>query len=351
MFPKYFFLFAYQSSFTFYFNLLRRPFPFLPFSTSSFMSEQLSISISELIEKAPAILSLEVIAGAKGVETHSLTSARIQKLGLALAGFMHYIHLGRLQFVGQSEIWYLEQLGYERKQEAINNLALDKITCILVTKDLKPPEELLEICNRENIPLLRTPLVSSQAINTIVGFLQEELAPRSTRHGVLLDLYGLGVLLLGESGLGKSECALDLIAKGHRLVSDDSVELKKIGSDKIIGCAPELLREHLEIRGLGIINIRELFSVSAISDSKEISVCIRFERWDEKNEVERLGIDGRTLDILGVEIPLFVIPVSPGRNLATLVETAARVHLLRVRGYDAARALVEKHTKLLEEQE
>ena len=315
------------------------------------MSEQPSISISELIKKAPAILSLEVIAGANGVDSHRLASARVQKLGLALAGFMHYIHPGRLQLVGQSELWYLEQLGPEKRLEAINNLALDKITCILITKKLQPPAELLEISNRANIPLLRTALVSSQAINTIVSFLQEELAPHSTQHGVLLDLYGLGVLLIGESGLGKSECALDLIAKGHRLVSDDSVKLKKIGPDKIVGRAPELLKEHLEIRGLGIINIRELFSVSAISDSKEISVCIRFERWDEKNEVERLGIDSRTIKILDVEIPLFVIPVSPGRNLATLVETAARVHLLRLRGYDAARALVEKHTKLLEERE
>jgi HPr kinase/phosphorylase len=166
-----------------------------------------------------------------------------------------------------------------------------------------------------------------------------------------LDLYGLGVLLLGESGLGKSECALDLIAKGHRLVSDDSVELKKIDSNKIIGSAPELLKEHLEIRGLGIINIRELFSVSAISDSKEISVCICFERWDEKSEVERLGVNRRTMEILDVEIPLFVIPVSPGRNLATLVETAVRVHLLHLRGYNAAQALIEKHTRLLEGQE
>lgn len=309
------------------------------------------ISVKELVEKAPANLALEIIAGAEGVSSNFLTSARVQKLGLALAGFMHYVHRGRLQLVGQSEVSYLEQLGEEKRQLAMDNLSLEKITCILVTKNLNPPEELIEIANNSRIPLLRTPLVSSQAINTIVSFLQEVLSPNATLHGVLLDLYGLGVLLTGDSGMGKSECALDLISRGHRLVSDDVIELKRVGENKIIGRAPELLKEHLEIRGLGIINIRDLFSVSAISDSKEISLCIRFERWDEGSDVDRLGVDRRTENILDVELPLFVIPVSPGRNLATLVETAVRVHLLRMRGYDSARELVERHTKLLEETE
>jgi HPr kinase/phosphorylase len=168
-------------------------------------------------------------------------------------------------------------------------------------------------------------------------------------HGVLLDLYGLGVMLTGESGMGKSECALDLISRGHRLVSDDVIELKRIGDNKLIGSAPKLLKELLEIRGLGIINIRDLFSVSAISEAKEVSLCLRFERWDESSEVDRLGIDRGYEKILDVDIPLFVIPVSPGRNLATLVETAVRVHLLHIRGYDAARDLMEQHTKMLQE--
>jgi HPr kinase/phosphorylase len=311
------------------------------------MSEKPSISIKELIENAPANLNLEVIAGAEGISSNKITSARVQKLGLALSGFLNYIHGGRLQLVGQSEISYLEQLGDEKREQSINNLSWDKISCILVTRGLDPPKELIEISNRLQIPLLQTNLVSSQAINTIVTFLQVELAPRSTLHGVLLDLYGLGVMLMGESGMGKSECALDLISRGHRLVSDDVVELKRIGDNKLIGSAPKLLKELLEIRGLGIINIRDLFSVSAISESKEISLCLRFERWDEKSEVDRLGIDRRNEKILDVDIPLFVIPVSPGRNLATIVETAVRVHLLRSNGYDAARDLIEQHTKML----
>lgn len=312
------------------------------------MGERPSVSIKDLIEKAPANLNLTAVAGADGLSSHFLTSARVQKLGLALAGFTHYVHTGRLQLVGQSEIWYLEQLVEEKRRQAINNLSLDKISCILVTKNLDPPDELIEICNDSNIPLLKTPLVSSQAINTIVSYLQEILAPSTTLHGVLVDLYGLGVLLTGKSGLGKSECALDLISRGHRLISDDVVELKLVGDKKIIGSAPELLKEHLEIRGLGIINIRDLFSVSAISEAKAISLCLRFEKWDEKSEIDRLGIDRRTEEILGIEIPLFVIPVSPARNLATIVETAVRVHLLRMRGHDAARDLIDKHADILE---
>jgi HPr kinase/phosphorylase len=313
------------------------------------MNEFPSISIKELIENAPANLKLEVIAGAEGISSNKLTSARIQKLGLALSGFLNYIHSGRLQIVGQSEISYLDQLGDEKREQSINNLSWDKITCILVTRGLDPPKELIEISNRLRIPLIQTKLVSSQAINAIVSYLQIELAPRSTMHGVLLDLYGLGVMLTGESGMGKSECALDLISRGHRLVSDDVIELKRIGDNKLIGSAPKLLKELLEIRGLGIINIRDLFSVSAISEAKEVSLCLRFERWDESSEVDRLGIDRGYEKILDVDIPLFVIPVSPGRNLATLVETAVRVHLLHIRGYDAARDLMEQHTKMLQE--
>jgi HPr kinase/phosphorylase len=165
---------------------------------------------------------------------------------------------------------------------------------------------------------------------------------------VLLDIYGLGVLLEGASGIGKSECALDLIAHGHRLVSDDVVEVRRISAERLSGTAPELLREHLEIRGLGIINIRDLFGVSAISTAKNIDLSIRLERWDEASEVDRLGIDAHAIEILGVAVPQVLIPVSPGRNLSTLVETAVRVQLLRLRGYDAAQTFVARHAQMLE---
>ncbi|HEX8073209.1 MAG TPA: HPr(Ser) kinase/phosphatase [Pyrinomonadaceae bacterium] len=310
-------------------------------------NEQPTISVREFVERAPARLALRVLAGAAGLAERRIRLARIQKLGLALAGFTHYIHPGRVQIVGQSEIWYLNQLSPERRASAIELLALEQISCVLVTKDLLPPAELLAAAERAAMPLVQTPLVSSAAINLVTEFLEAQLAPRETRHGVLLDAYGLGVLLEGESGIGKSECALDLILRGHRLVADDLVEVRRVGPECLLGGAPELLRDHMEIRGLGIINIRDLFGVAALSGPKQIGLTIRFERWQPAQEVERLGLEARTVDILGVRVPHVLLPVSPGRNLATLAETALRVHLLRVRGYNAAETLIARHAELL----
>ncbi len=311
------------------------------------MSEQPVISVREFVVGAPGALSLRVLAGGHGLAERRITLARIQKLGLALAGFTHYIHPGRVQIVGQSEIWYLTQLSPERRGAAIELLALEQISCVLVTKDLLPPPELLAAAERSGLPLLQTPLVSSIAINLVTEYLEAALAPRELRHGVLLDAYGTGVLLEGESGVGKSECALDLIGRGHRLVADDTVEVRRISAEHLLGSAPELLREHMEIRGLGIINIRDLYGVAALSGPKEIGLTIRLERWQQAHEVDRLGVEGRTIEILGVRVPHVLLPVSPGRNLATLVETALRVHLLRVRGYNAAERLVARHADLL----
>jgi HPr kinase/phosphorylase len=307
-----------------------------------------SISVSEFVAGAPAALALRVLAGVRGCGARRITSPRIQKLGLALAGFTNYIHAGRVQILGQSEIWFLGQLPPERRREAIRHLALDRISCVLVTKELVPPAELLEAAEEFALPLVQSPLVSSLAISLVTEHLQAELAPRETRHGVLLDAYGLGVLIEGESGIGKSECALDLIQRGHRLVADDTVEVRRTGPELLLGAAPELLREHMEIRGLGIINIRDLFGVSAIwHGPKAVGLLIRLERWAEMREVERLGVEETKVEILGVKIPRVLLPVSPGRNVATLVETALRVHLLRLRGYNAAQAFVARHAALL----
>ncbi|MGB7923939.1 MAG: HPr(Ser) kinase/phosphatase [Pyrinomonadaceae bacterium] len=319
--------------------------------SNSLPQDHPAITVSEFLAQSPPELELALLAGERGAPRRKLTAARIQKLGLALAGFTHYIHPGRLQIIGQSEIWFLGQLEPERRREAITNLALEKISCVLITKGLEPPPEFIEAAESASLPLLQTPLVSSIAINVVTDFLQVQLAPRVVRHGVLLDLYGLGVLLEGASGIGKSECALDLVARGHRLVSDDVVEVRRLGPDRLLGRAPELLREHLEIRGLGIINIRDLFGVSAISAAKAIDLSIKLERWDEAGDVDRLGIDAQAVEILGVNVPQVLIPVSPGRNLSTLVETAVRVQLLRVRGYDAAQAFVARHSEMLEAQD
>lgn len=303
-----------------------------------------TITVAEFVEKAPAELSLEVLTGNHLLNKKNIASSRIQKLGLALAGFPHYIHEGRIQIVGKSEISYLKQLPEAERIKAIKNLDLEKITCALITKKLDPTQELMQIALENNLILLRTPKVSSIAISLVSDFLQKALAPQTTIHAVLLGMYGLGVLIKGSSGIGKSECALDLITRGHQLVSDDVVIVKKIG-DCLEGSSPELTFEHIEIRGLGIINIRDLFGVSAISKQKNIDLCIELKNWDDVDQIERLGIETQEEKIFGISIPKFVLPVSPGRNLSTLVEIAVRIHLLRMKGYDAAQRLIEEHTK------
>jgi HPr kinase/phosphorylase len=309
--------------------------------------EQPSITVGEFVSGAPPDLLLGLVAGVSGAGSRRLRTPRIQKLGLALAGFTHYVHEGRVQIVGQSELQYLGQLSAEGRREAIARLEFDKISCVLVTKGQAPPAELVEAAEAFALPVISTPLVSSAAVTAVTEYLEEALAPRESRHGVLLDLYGLGVLIEGKSGVGKSECALDLIMRGHQLVADDLVEVRRRRPGQLVGSAPDLLREHMEIRGLGILNIRELFGVSAVSGPKQVGLDIRLQRWEEATEVDRLGLEERTVDILGVAVPHFVLPVSPGRNLSTLVETAVRVHLLRLRGYNAAENFVERHAKSL----
>ncbi|HLL13772.1 MAG TPA: HPr(Ser) kinase/phosphatase, partial [Pyrinomonadaceae bacterium] len=256
-------------------------------------SAQPSITVGDFVARAPARLELRVLAGGRGLASRRITSERIQKLGLALSGFTHYIHAGRMQIIGQSEVLFLGQLTPAGRREAIDNLSLETISCVLVTKEQTPPAEFVEAAERAGLPLLQTTLVSSVAISVVTDYLRETLAPRELRHGVLLDAYGLGVLIEGESGIGKSECALDLIVRGHRLVSDDLVEVRRLGADYLLGSAPELLREHMEIRGLGIINVRDLYGVAAVSGPKQVGLTIRLERWKDAREVERLGIDER----------------------------------------------------------
>ena len=306
------------------------------------------IAVKKLLEGAPGELALELLAGDVGTGEKDLDSERIQKLGLALAGFPDYIHSGRIQMIGRSEISYLESLNSVERRAAIVNLPTEFISCILITKGLSPPDELLSLCDSAHIPLIRTPLVSSKAIGLISEFLNEVLAPEVTIHGVLLEMFGLGVLVLGESGIGKSECALDLISRGHRLVSDDVVRIRRIGK-RLSGESPELTFEHLEIHGLGIINVRELFGVSSMCKNIRVDLCIELIRQGDIDEVERIGIGLETKehDLMGVRIPRFSLPVRPGRNLGTLFETAVKVFLLRVAGYDAASVLIEKHTKML----
>ncbi len=298
------------------------------------------LRVRDLLLGEAAHLGLELLAGEAGVG-QEITVPRIQKPGLSLAGFVEYIHPGRVQILGQSEITFLNELATDRRRDILTQVCAAGVTCFVITKNLEPPVELREAAESHSIPLLRTKLMSSATIDGLTHFLEERLAPRIGIHGVLLDIYGVGVLLLGESGVGKSECALDLIVRGHRLVCDDIVEIRKRG--QVLTCSgPELTRYHMEIRGLGIINIKDLFGVAAVRNFKDLDMVVRLDPWDEAKEYERLGLDQRTCEILGVHVPFIEMPVAPGRHLSVLIEVAARNHLLRTRGYDPARELASR---------
>lgn len=293
------------------------------------------VTVREFVQSPNTALELEVWGGYEGLD-NEIRSTRIQKLGMALAGFTDYIDPGCVQVLGVSEADYLRALDAEGRIAAVRRIRNHNICCFLVTTGLDVPEGLSELSQEERIPILRTSIPSSISLTKITIYLERRLAPRVTIHGVLLDIFGLGVLIMGPSGIGKSECAVELVLKGHRLITDDYVEITRYGIDKLSGSGAEALKHHMELRGLGIINIRELFGVSATGRSHDVDFAVRLERWKSDAEYDRLGLEQSSIEYLGVSIPLIDMPVAPGRNIATLVEVAARIQLLRQRGYRPA---------------
>lgn len=293
-------------------------------------------------------LNLDLLAGAAGLDRR-VTLPHVQKTGLALAGYDAYLRPGRVLIFGESEIRFLEQLPPAARGQNLRRLCARDFPCIVVTMGLDSPPELAAEAERAGVPLLRTALTTPVAIARITSLLEDRMAPRETRHGVLMDILGLGVLITGESGIGKSECALDLIGRGHRLVADDTVEIRVRGEAILIGTCPELTRHHVEVRGLGLINVTDLFGVSATRSSKRIELVVQLERWHEGREYDRLGLDLPTVEIMGLTVPLVVMPVAPGRSVAMLVEVAARNQLLRLRGRHAARELTDRLERRLEQ--
>jgi HPr kinase/phosphorylase len=303
------------------------------------------VAVAELLGEAARALELELAAGRAGI-ANRIHLPRVQRPGLALTGYTEYIRYGRVQIMGSSEDGYLRKLPPRSRSAILAKLCRCRITCFVVTKGLLPPRELLSAAETRAIPVLTTPLESTAFIKLLSAFLEERLATRLHVHAVLLDVFGLGVLILGESGIGKSECALDLIDRGHRLVADDVVEIKRLG-DVLEGASPDLTRYHMELRGLGVLNIKDLYGVSSIRLAKRVELVVQLERWEAGKEYDRLGLKEETFLILGVEVPLARMPVAPGRNIALLVEVAARNQLLREGGYDAARRFVERVDELV----
>ncbi len=301
----------------------------------------ISLSIKDLLEDDEYGLDLRLIAGEAGL-SHRLYSSRIQKPGLALTGYTEHLHPDRVQVLGNTEISYLSQISEDQAVGYVQKLCSFPISCFIITKGLDPPYFLKNEAENAGIPLLGTPIQSSTFISLITKFLEERLLPTTHIHGVLVDVLGVGVLLLGKSGIGKSECALDLVIRGHRLVADDIIHVKKKMPASLVGQAAEMIQYHMEIRGLGIINIKDLFGVSSIREKKIIHMVLELVEWDPEQEYERLGIDDRVYSILGIDLPHLKIPVRPGRNLTSIIEVAARNYLLKGMGYHSARDFHER---------
>jgi HPr kinase/phosphorylase len=248
---------------------------------------------------------------------------------------------------GESEIRYLESFEAAARINALRLTLTLNFPCVLITGGFNPPPEVVAEADRAALPLLKTPVATPTAIAKLTSILEDSLAEHTLMHAVLMDILGLGVLIVGDSGIGKSECALDLIVRGHRLVADDTVDIRRRAESILIGTCPELTRHHMELRGLGLINVKELFGIASTRSSKRVELVVQLERWDPAREYERLGLDDHFFEILGLRVPMLRMPVAPGRNIAILVEVAARNQLLRSRGHHAARAMAERLERTL----
>lgn len=306
------------------------------------------VTVGELFgDERLASLHLRIVGGEAGLGRH-ITNPRLQKPGLALAGYLAYVKPGRLQIIGQSEGEFLETLPAAEAVERIAALVALEPPAIVVTKGMEATAaRFVAACGARNVPLAVSPESTSGIIQKLSATLEFLLAPREIRHGDLLDIFAIGVLLLGDSGSGKSECALELVHRGHRLVADDVVEIYRVRGEELVGQAPESVRGLMEVRGLGLISIEQLFGVVAVRDNKPIDLVIRLVP-DSSLRLERLGLVEDTEELLGLSRPRLTVPVAPGRSLALLVECAARKYLLAQRRVpDAAREYLERHDREL----
>ncbi|MCL7976526.1 MAG: HPr(Ser) kinase/phosphatase [marine benthic group bacterium] len=295
-----------------------------------------ALTVAELLARRGDLLQLEVVAGESGLD-RKITGADISSPGLVLAGFAERLPRRRSQVLGETEIMYLHSLEASERAEVLRAFMRHDRPCIIVTKGLELPDELVELAEEHAVPLLRSSLKTGEFFQRIKPFLEDEFAPSTAIHGSLADVYGVGLLFVGQSGIGKSECVLDLVERGHRLVADDVVLVRRRGVDVLIGRAIEHQQFHMEIRGIGIIDVRALFGIRSVRQQKRIEVVVQLEHWSDEATYDRTGLVQETTDILGVEIPRVVIPLNPGKNITVISEGVAMRHLLRYAGVDSAR--------------
>ena len=304
-----------------------------------------SVPASKIVDE----FKLEILYKPENFDTVLVSNNEINRPSLQIAGFFEYFDNSRIQVIGMVEVSYLEHMSSEERFSALEALFEKKPPMIVLTRGMEPSVEMLSLAEKHDIPFVRTHLSTSRFMSAVIAFLNVQLAPRLTMHGVLVEVYGEGILLLGDSGVGKSETAIELVKRGHRLVADDAVEIKRVSDTTLVGSAPEIIRHFVELRGIGIVDVKRIFGMGAIKDTEKIDMVINLEIWQDKKQYDRLGISTEYTSILDINVPAITLPVKPGRNLAVVVEVAAMNHRQKRMGYNAAEALNNRLMNEMEE--
>lgn len=302
------------------------------------MAKLYSVALSKLI----ADLKLETVYMPDDPDEIMIKTVDVNRPGLQLCGFYDYFDASRIQVFGLSEFAYMEKYTTEERKHFLEKFFSQKVPAVIITRNLEIPEEMVTAANIYNVPLLRTSQPTCDFMSTMIANLKVELAPRITRHGVLVEVYGEGVLLLGESGVGKSETAIELIKRGHRLIADDAVEIRRVSEKTLVGSSPENIRHFMELRGVGIINARRIFGMGSVKMTEKIDMVISLEQWDKSKVYDRMGMEDEQTDIMGIKVPSLRIPVKTGRNLAIIIEVAAMNNRQKKMGYNAAEELLQQ---------
>ena len=302
------------------------------------MENRYSVKLGKLIEE----FDLEVLRGAENYQDVLIQREDVNRPGLQLVGFFDYFDAKRMQLLGRVESTYLEQISSEERRARFDAFLAHEIPALVITRGMEPFPELMEMAEKYDRTILRTQETTTAFMGALILALRNYLAPRITRHGVLVEVYGEGVLLLGESGVGKSETAIELVKRGHRLVADDAVEIKRVGVKRLVGSAPELIRHYIELRGIGVVDVQQLFGMSAVREDQDIDLVVNLEQWNDETMYDRLGLEQLYTVILDVKVPALTVPVKPGRNLAIIVEVAAMNNRQKKMGYNAAQAFTQQ---------
>ena len=303
------------------------------------------IPLSTLVEE----FGLEIAFRSTDYESIRLTVEDLSRPGLQLAGYFDHFEPMRLQVMGNVEASYMQKLSPAERAITFDRLFSYKFPALLIARNIEPDPQCMEMARKHNVTVLRSHEATSTIISTIIAYLKAALAPTITRHGVLMEVYGEGLLLVGESGIGKSEAAVELLKRGHRLIADDAVEIKKVSSGSLVGMAPELIRNYVELRGIGIVNVAKLFGMGAVKAENEINLVVNIVHWNTQQNYDRLGLEDQHMEILGVQVPMNTIPVRPGRNLAVILEVAAMNNRQRKMGYNPALEFTQQIDRHFEE--